>query len=555
MRKWHLVLVTLLASPPLAWAGIGDVDPSFGESGRLLTGQPGTFIGAQEVRAWPSGFTPNLTAWVRLADASLLVGGEFEASAAVVHLDVAGVVDSAFAGSGVLRLPCKLSRCRVEDLDLQFDGGLLILTGEYYGASYFDTPVQVVVHRFDRTLRIDRSFGTSGEALLADYRFTAGDFPYIETYLVAISALANGGLVYSDDYSSSPNAPLLDQARKRWRYLDAAGRPVEALPINTSLDPLIRDLRLLGRLADGTVLLDGFVSDATGIHYKLVRCLADGTLDATFGVGGFFAFDDGAQGNLLSTVSEDGRYAYVAHESSNAVTVRRVQLLGAAQGLLDSGFGRQGMARIAAPLNLMAMQGASDGSVKLRGAISTFRLLASALPSPGVVSFDTDYVSTSRPGQLTVRVTRSGGADGALSVDFATGVTDPSASGAPVADRDFQSAKGRLSWADGEEGDRFITITILPQFVVAGRPPASFAVELSNLAGGTWIEIPRINIYSQPATAQPPESPSASTGAGPVSGTNTSGGGAFDLLTLLAAGCLLGLRRVTLKPLQRMAAL
>jgi hypothetical protein len=95
-----------------------------------------------------------------------------------------------------------------------------------------------------------------------------------------------------------------------------------------------------------------------------------------------------------------------------------------------------------------------------------------------VIGIAGDYfvVPTSQ-GVAQVRVARTLGKDGAVSVSFAT--IDDGA----IAGKDYTAVSGRLDWADGDSTDKLITI---PVFHV-GADSKALDVRLTSPTGGAWI--------------------------------------------------------------------
>jgi hypothetical protein len=83
-------------------------------------------------------------------------------------------------------------------------------------------------------------------------------------------------------------------------------------------------------------------------------------------------------------------------------------------------------------------------------------------------------------GSVAITVTRTGGSDGAVTVDYAT--QDDTA----IAGEDYTAASNTLSWADGEDGAKVLYVTILPDSP-SGEEPEDFLVNLSNATGGASI--------------------------------------------------------------------
>ncbi|UCE88689.1 MAG: hypothetical protein JSW10_10200 [Pseudomonadota bacterium] len=93
---------------------------------------------------------------------------------------------------------------------------------------------------------------------------------------------------------------------------------------------------------------------------------------------------------------------------------------------------------------------------------------------PGTLQFDsTSYdVTEGTDGYVNIIVTRSGGRDGAASVDYTT--ADDNA----VAGSDYAAMNGTLDWPDGLSGNLTISIAITDDNTE--EPSESFTVALSN---------------------------------------------------------------------------
>jgi uncharacterized repeat protein (TIGR01451 family) len=92
---------------------------------------------------------------------------------------------------------------------------------------------------------------------------------------------------------------------------------------------------------------------------------------------------------------------------------------------------------------------------------------------------------------LTVTVLRSGGSDGAVSVDVAT------ADGTAVAPGDYTPRSTTLSWADGVAGALSVQVTINPDSLV--EPAETFSIGLSNPQGGVVLGTPSSATITIPA--------------------------------------------------------
>lgn len=107
-------------------------------------------------------------------------------------------------------------------------------------------------------------------------------------------------------------------------------------------------------------------------------------------------------------------------------------------------------------------------------------VLADRPDDPGFVQFrGSSFPIEESAGHVDVVVRRHRGDTGAVSVDFAT--TDGSA----IAGEDYTAATGTLSWGDGDDDDKIITIEILADDVAEGEE--TFGVQLSNPTGDVEI--------------------------------------------------------------------
>lgn len=580
-----LTLWLLLAGTPLAaGAAIGDIDPGYGQGGRssrpaipLVDGRSlyptGTGYGRLDaagledntfgtagVVPWPAGFTPNWKAWVRTAGGGILLGGFSGTSGAVLRLDASGHLDTGLPNGVALLLPPRKARTQVLDLAIRADGRLLVFTGEFHAATYFDTPIKVIVRCFDTALVPDPAFGTDGEAVMADYSFGGIDAHY-EAYTQQFSLLADGGVARTDEYKDSASFPPGLKPLTYLTYLDRNGR-LSGSPLPPGLDPGAGPWRQAAALPDGGMLADTLVTLPTHSQYRLVRLTADGQADPTFGNNGQFTMEfAGAPTPGVSGVSVDGQFFYVALEATGPTSILRIHLQGSTAGQLDAEFGGQGVVRIGPIENLRALEGLADGAVLVATLTGSFRLQGAPAPGAGILSLPERYGYVAQPGVMTVLVSRTGGAAGEVHVDYtvsAVAQQAPLPSATPG--MDFMPASGQLVWADGETGPKPINITLLPHLSFSNGGYRPITVSLENPAGALWIEIPVLTVYNSqswssrgpgvaagtaptsPVAGGPATAPAATTqqtgGSVPASG----GAGSADLMLLMLLAGLLYMR-------------
>jgi hypothetical protein len=125
----------------------------------------------------------------------------------------------------------------------------------------------------------------------------------------------------------------------------------------------------------------------------------------------------------------------------------------------------------------------------------------------GIVQFGSPTYSAGEPGKALINVSRKGGCDGKISVDYAT---QSNTATQPV---DYTSTSGTLTWLDGDCNDKTIAVPINQ---VNGDK--SLDVRLSNVTGGATLgptDKAVLSIKSSSATA--------------TTGTTTSTGSCYNL--------------------------
>lgn len=127
--------------------------------------------------------------------------------------------------------------------------------------------------------------------------------------------------------------------------------------------------------------------------------------------------------------------------------------------------------------------------------------------NPGVLSFDPLSYSPGEGGTATVTVTRTGGSDGAVSVDFGASAGVPPATGGAACafgtGVDYINVSGTLNFANGETSKTFDVVTC-NDGLFEGTESVSFS--LSNAQGGATIGgsgTATVNILDDPIDFQP----------------------------------------------------
>ena len=509
---------------PSALGASGDLDPGFADVGRLNPiGDLGGAVWSLEV----------------LDDEGVLfAGGDvdrtcnsyfcyyydpvYEATNFVSQLTAEGSIDQSFNAT-------RPADIEVRDAARQSDGKVIAVGRRLVDASLLNN--RLVVYRLESGGSLDTTFGVDG--------------------IFELSAEVHGDL-------NTANAVILDP--------DPDGRIVVA---GSHRDELGDQLIVLRLLADGT--LDGSFGDAgvvigplhdydSGAHIvrtaaggyrvttssasecRVIGLTADGAADSSFGTAGStavetplgnanlciamesqaddrllvtgYAGEQGFAASLMATGAPDPAFtADAVADSMTAATAIAVaddgKILVAglgvedtiimrllADGAPDPSFGNAGLTLIDLPSEygsrpvVLDLDVRPDGSVVAAGGDIpsdlpfVVRLLGDGGGGgPGVLSVIQSYVEAAEADHAVVKVRRTGGKTGAVSVAYETAPRDPlSATGG----QDYEEVSGLLTWADGDTSPREIVVPVNAD-AGAGEEYEYFGVALSDVQGGAGI--------------------------------------------------------------------
>lgn len=111
---------------------------------------------------------------------------------------------------------------------------------------------------------------------------------------------------------------------------------------------------------------------------------------------------------------------------------------------------------------------------------TTVTIIENDLPQRGTLQFQLASYSIAENGaSVTAVVTRAGGSDGMVSVDYAT------VDGTASASTDYTPAIGTLTFADGDAASKTITLVILDDAIYEGDEV--FVINLNNVTGGATL--------------------------------------------------------------------
>jgi len=561
-RLWlrPLLVLLLVAVAPLAEAGIGDVDPSYGVHGRFearrnggysvfplladgrvlylaaggyrrtdASGLPDATFGSGGVQPWPQGYeTAGIGYWARTREGRLLVAlnraAPYRTAHAVMRLGLDGEPDPAFGVDGLVTIDIPPNGTRsVQSLLVQPDGKLLLLLARHDADDwYYLDHLQLI--RLMPDGRLDPTFGTSGSvAVLLTKRIEWMDG-------AGMSLLTDGRIVVW----ASPVT-----------YLTESGAPASKPSDGTTLWPVV------GLLPDGGAIA---FADADGGRGRIAKVRADGSFDGTFGPNG-----DGTVGLPQDlgdldyvtgvSISSDGRYILLVWGGYTYLHTRvsRIFVGGSTAGRLDVSFGERGTVDLKFLGWPTGVQGLADGSAIVTTTDYAFRLLGRADPSPGFTGpVSGEARSWPEGGTAELRIFRAAGSNGAIRLRYWTlgllelpeGASKPATPGT-----DFDPVSGVLDWSDGDDVDKLIRIPLRKDGDVEGTE--QIYVGLEALTPGTWNVAPLVAVAINDTTAAPTSSGNPPAGgAPPTGGGQSSGGGAFGWPgLLLLAAAIAGRRR------------
>lgn len=509
--------ITFGFMPATTIAAPGDLDPAFGDFGRLgpimdfagpawsaqllATGatliaggtlveecrdyfycyyqspvlHASNFLGqVTDVGALDSSFTPAALADTQVLDTALLPDGSIIAAGlklvsnhprlAVFKLSSAGVLDRSFGVDGVFELAGQGADHKATSVTVDPDGRIV-------AAGLRASPAALIVVRLQPNGAIDSTFGNSGV-----YTLALGD----SVDSVDIIGTNDGYRVTSPGCSviALTSAGALDPSF-------GTGGIANFSPnygLDTSCYSLVEqpDGRLLAAGADGA---QGFA----------IRLLANGTLDPGFSSS---AVQAALSSVTAMAVAPDGTIVVAGSDAAGtpAPVVMRLQ----ASGAMDTTFGRGGSTLIdlqadaSAPV-IQDLLLRADGAVIAAGGDNwsnqpfVVRLLGVGGPGvPGVLGVSQPSPTTNEQSpEAIVKVRRTGGAAGSVSVAYQTQAVDPSYGPPATVGQDYTDVSGRLSWADGDTSEQEIHVPIKADNVTEGYE--YFQVKLSDVQGGAGL--------------------------------------------------------------------
>jgi len=520
-------VATSLVSP-LAQAASGDLDPSYGDHGRLgpiagLEGPAWSIEPLEEGGAILGGgyIERHCYGWYCYYDA------EYEATGFVDALSADGAIDAAYEAAQVTNV-------EVIGITRQADGKV-VAVGRRVNVrnAHFNN---LVVFRLETDGALDAAFGTGGiveldavafgsrnkaDAVLLDpdgriVVAGARDDTLIVLRLNPDGSLDNGfgdgGLFTGPlhDYGAGSRLARVSAGGYRVTTSDGASCRILGLTADGALDAAYGDAGYASVAAaqggaachaialqpDDRLLVSGIASGQAFAE----RLLATGAPDPSFNAAevGLAVSDATA-----IAVAPDGKIL-VGGDGLRGATVMRLQVTGE----LDALFGDAGRATIdlrsdggAWPrIHDIAVQ--PDGSTLVAGGdYATFPPRPYAARLQGDDGADAQGVLGIAPGdfrgieaqEVVVSVRRTGGRSGAVSVAYQTESND----GYAEAGEDYEQVSGTLHWADGEGGEKTVVVPIRADTGTT-EEHESFRLALGEPEGGAGLGTRHANVSIQP---------------------------------------------------------
>jgi uncharacterized delta-60 repeat protein len=565
MRAFAAWILSICLAPPTALAAPGELDPSFGDNGivrvaslavgndsaatvfaqadgALLAGRANdleiadfsvlrldprgsldsTFGSEGLARTDVSGFDGLTFVAMQQSDGKVVAGGtlivDYGASFTIQPEDLAlarylsdGRPDTAFGENGIARVDFSgdwNASAQVNAIVEQNEGRLVaggsVAYMSWWGYGDFWDPDMVLV-RFDASGVVDPTFGTDGRVVFDPTpRFGFG------SELRWLEQQADGKLVGAGRIGT-------EMAVARFTpdgSLDASfgGDGYVTIPLGP-LDAFI-SAEALAVQADGKIVIGGTMRFSCDLDDRsceelvdavVARLHPDGSLDESFGAGGFATVDVAGAGDTeISrgglTVEPAGTIIVAGNAGPDAGPRYGFIARLTANGALDTTFGNAGVTLIDVGENASAPNADMNGIVRLadgdvvaaltahpqRGSsiVALARIETAGHGNPGIIGLAHTALGAQEGADATFVVRRTGGSEGEVSVHFEAYVLPWALTGVAT-NPDFAVSAGNLLWLHGDTADKTIAIPIAADSLVESAE--EFGLRLSLAGGGATL--------------------------------------------------------------------
>lgn len=451
----------------------GTLDATFGIGGTVLTDFFNSFDDARSVSILPDGKI------LVAGSAGLTANGAIISSVGLARYNSNGTIDTTFGELGKVARTIDFNS--VLGAEVLVDGKIIV-AGEILRE--VTNRGQPAFARFNADGSLDTTFGTEG---VFTFPINGGDFGDAPTaftvqpdgkIIVVGSTDQTGTNGDADSYLARVNANgTLDSSfgSQGKRIIDVGGSADDDVAFDVALQ------------TDGRIVITGEADSKT----FAARFTSSGAVDTTFdGTDGFILLTYPGSSTSLGgalAVQLDGKIVVAANVGpfSSEVGVARLN----ADGTLNTSFGLNGFTRLtnnSNDIDVGSLLVQPDGKAVLAGQrvdgsfnghLFVARMLAD--PNEGALQFSAASFSVDEnAGVGTVTVERIGGADGEVTVNFAT------SNGTAQAGSDFAATTGTLTFADKEVLKTF-TVPLIDNNVLEGKE--SLTLTLSAPGGGAEL--------------------------------------------------------------------
>lgn len=328
--------------------------------------------------------------------------------AAVRYLDD-GTLDNSFGTSGIARTPVGLGDDLAYVLHRQSDGKLLL------GGTASNTNEQFAAIRYTAAGILDTSFGSAGKAL-----FT---LPDREGSGTAMALQTDGKVLLGGTASSGSISDLALLRLSATGALDNSFNGNGRVITDLAQLPPLSTARVVELQSDGRILVAGGSLEGDSFKMIVMRFLANGQADSSFGTQGRVILPFGTEGDLAycMAVQSNGRILIGGYSTQDGTTHFALARL-LANGALDNDFGTGGI--VTTPIGsfeseMFAIALPSDGKIVAVG--YAWNALASPNRDFAIVRYLANGTLDTSFGSLGTGMVIQATATGA-SEDFATGV-------------------------------------------------------------------------------------------------------------------------------------
>jgi uncharacterized delta-60 repeat protein len=528
----------------------GNLDTSFGDNGRVY------------LDPFPSGYS-ELHWLTQQPDGKLVGAGSVGAgmAMAVVRLTADGALDRSFGDDGVVRIPLGPNGAfaSAEAVAVQPDGKIVI-GGTLRSLCDLDDPacaddVDAVLVRLSPEGSLDASFGTGGVVTFDAYgaRTVIAPGGLVVEPAGAIVAGGDSGFVADGDSGFVNDVRYGFVARfTMGGALDTSfgNAGITLIDVGRNVTASYAEMGGMARTPSGAIVaaLSAFSASWADPSIVVARLAPAGGGPGTIGLvqtdvtadqGSDATFVVRRVGGSRGAVSVD--YATFVEPGSSAVDYAR---LAGTLSWPDGDTSDREVAVFTGPLNASANPGLRfglsnpGGGATLAGATGRVGITA-VNQNAGVLQFEFDDITVAEGDiRSTLRVTRTSGSTGAVSVRFGSyDLTATEYRGPGSAYWDYWSLEGTLRWEHGDTSAKSIRVSI----AIDGEtePDERFRVVLRRPTGGATLGATAVAEVTIDESLAVPIDGGDSSSSFNGSAASSGGGGAGSMLEVLVLGLAL----------------